>query len=103
MAEVINIVPHIKKREEDNLEKVKEELQIELERLNFDIEKELNRYVIFDTSGYYELSKEENNDMSKENAMKYLTIAFDIMTKLNEENAANDISNIITRLENNSY
>tara|TARA_B100000287_G_C20559960_1_gene752027 strand:+ start:248 stop:559 length:312 start_codon:yes stop_codon:yes gene_type:complete len=103
MAEVINIVPHIKKREEDNLEKIKEELEIELERLDFDMEKELNRYVIFDTSMYYNISKEENDDVSKKNAMKHLLTAFDMMVKLNEENAAIDIDNVITRLENNSY
>ena len=42
MAQVINLTEEINKRK---LEKVKAELEIELERLNFDMEKELNRYV----------------------------------------------------------
>ena len=103
MAEVIDIQTHLNKLNEDKLEKIKQALEIELKRLDYDIEKELNKYVIFDTSMYDNISKEENNIVSKENAIKHLLTAFDMMVKLNEELAAIDIDNVITRLENNSY
>ena len=103
MAEIIDLKKHLDNRDKDNLAKIKEELEIELQRLDYDIEKELNKYVIFDTSMYYELSKEENNNVSKDNAMKHLLTAFDMLVRLNKEQAAIDIENVITRLENNSY
>ena len=102
MAEIIDLTKHLDKRASDNLIKIKEELEIEIQRLDYDIEKELNKYVIFDTSMYYKLSKEENI-VSKDNAMKHLMIAFDVLIKLNEAQAAIEVDNVITRLENNSY
>ena len=85
-------------------EKVKAELEIELDRLNFDMEKELNKYVIFDTSSYYELEQEEKKEVvSHGNAIKLLLTAFDMLVKLNETEAAIEVENTITRLENNSY
>ncbi len=100
MAQVINLTEEINKRK---LEKVKAELEIELERLNFDMEKELNRYVIFDTSNYYELTQEKKEVVSHEKAIKLLLTAFDMLVKLNELDAAIEVENTITRLENNSY
>ena len=100
MAQVIDLQKAI---QEKKLQKVKEELNIELERLDYDMEKELNKYVIFNSSEYYELSKEDNVEALKQNAMKHLLTTFDILIKLNEVNAANEDENLITRLENNSY
>ena len=100
MAQVIDLQKAI---QEKKLQKVKEELNIELERLDYDMEKELNKYVIFNSSEYYELSKEDNVEALKQNAMKHLLTTFDILIKLNEVNAANEVENLITRLENNSY
>ena len=100
MAEIIDLQKII---QEKKLQKVKEELNIELERLDYNMEKELNKYVIFDTSVYYELSKEDDVEVSKQNVMKYLLTAFDILIKLNEVCAANEVENLMTRLENNSY
>ena len=100
MAQVIDITEEINKRK---LEKVKAQLEIELERLNFDMEKELNRYVIFDTSNYYELTQEKKEVVSHEKAIKLLLTAFDMLVKLNEPDAAIEVENTITRLENNSY
>ena len=100
MAQVIDITEAISKR---RLNKVKAELEVELERLDFDMEKELNRYVIFDTSGYYELAQEEKEVVSNERAVNLLLTAFDLLVKLNKTQAATELENIITRLENNSY
>ena len=100
MAQVIDITKEISKR---RLEKVKAELEIELERLDFDMEKELNRYVIFDTSGYYELVQEQKEVVSHDSVMKLLLTARDMLVELNEADAAIEVENTITRLENNSY
>ena len=67
------------------------------------MEKEINKYVIFDTSGYYELVQQEKEELSHENVTKILLTAFDMLVKLNEQEAAIEIENTITRLENNSY
>lgn len=101
MAEVIDLTAEINKR---RLEKVKSELEIELQRIDFDMEKELNRYVIFDTSNYYELLHEgKKEEVSYEKAMNLLLTAFDMLVKLNKQEAAIEVENTITRLENNSY
>ena len=100
MAQVINITEEINKR---RLQKVKSELKIELDRLDFDMEKEINKYVFFDTSNYYELVREEKEDVSHESAIKLLLTAFDILVELNELKASIEVENIITRLKNNSY
>ena len=100
MAQVIDITEAISKR---RLDKVKAELEVELERLDFDMEKELNRYVIFDTSGYYELAQEEKEVVSHDSVMKLLLTARDMLVELNEADAAIEVENTITRLENNSY
>ena len=104
MTEVIDITAEIKKRAKKSLEAVKEELQIELERLDYSIEKELNKYVIFDTSNYYELLHEGKKEVvSHEKAVKLLLTASDILVKLNNSEAAAEVENIITRLEYHSY
>jgi len=104
MSKVINITEEINKR---RLRKVKEELSIELDRLDFDIEKEINKYVFFDTSNYYKLIKEDENKKeveSYENVEKLLLTAFNMLVKLNNKSdAAIEVENIITRLKNNSY
>ena len=100
MAQVINITEEITKR---RLKKVKEDLEIELERPDFDMEKEINRYVIFDTASYYELAQEEKEVVTYEKAMNLLLTAFDMLVKLNKEEAAIEVENTITRLKNNSY
>ena len=101
MAQIIDITNEINKR---RLAKVKSELEIELQRLDFDMEKELNKYVIFDTSNYYELvHTDKKEEVSHEKAMKLLLTAFDMLVKLDEEQAAIEVENTITRLENNSY
>lgn len=100
MAQVINITEEISKR---RLAKVKAELEVELARLDYDMEKELNSYVIFDTSSYYELSQEEKEGASHETIMKLLLTARDMLVELNKGDAGVEVENIITRLENNSY
>ena len=100
MAQVINLTEEINRR---RLAKVKEELKIELERLDFDMEKEINKYVIFNTSSYYELSQEEKGVVSHEKAINLLLTAFDMLVELNESDAAIEVENTITRLKNNSY
>ena len=100
MAQVINLTEEINRR---RLAKVKEELKIELERLDFDMEKEINKYVIFNTSSYYELSQEEKEVVSHEKAINLLLTAFDMLVELNESDAAIEVENTITRLKNNSY
>ena len=68
------------------------------------MEKELNKYVIFDTSSYYEPIQEEKKEVvSHGNAIKLLLTAFDMLVKLNMTEAAIEVENTITRLENNSY
>ena len=104
MAEVIDIVAVLNKRAEKRLESIKEELDVELERLNTSIEKETNKYVLFDTSNYYKLSHEEEKEVvSHENAIKLLLTASDMLVKLNELEALIEVENTITRLKNNSY
>ena len=100
MAQIINITDEINKR---RLEKVKLELEAELQRIDFDLEKEINKYVIYDTSCYYEITKEEKGSASYEKALKLLLTAKDMLVELNEDTAAIEVENTITRLENNSY
>ena len=88
MAQVIDITEAISKR---RLDKVKAELEVELERLDYDMEKELNRYVIFDTSGYYELAQEEKEVVSHDSVMKLLLTARDMLVELNEADAAIEV------------
>ena len=84
------------------LENIKKELDVELDRLDYDMEKELNKYVIFNNTEYYELSKEEDT-VFDDDVVKTLLTALDMLVKLNKQNAVADIENIITRLKNNSY
>jgi len=99
MAEIINLQKVLEKRK---LEKVKKELDIELNRIDYDMEKELNKYVIPDISENYSLSKEDNK-ASESNVAIILLTALDMLVKLNKQHAVNDVENIITRLKNNSY
>ena len=104
MGNIIDIQRHIRKKEDEDLKKIKEDLNYELEIMAFDIDSELNKYVIFDTSQYYELSKENKKEvLSIATAMKHLLTAFDMLVRLNEQDAAVDVDNLITRLENHSY
>jgi|TARA_R110000823_G_C15951164_1_gene501784 hypothetical protein len=104
MADIIDLSQHINKRAEKELENVKAQLDIELELIGFDIEKELNKYVLFDTSNYYKLTNDNGKEIvTYEKAMKLLLTAFDMLVKLNKVQAAIEVENIITRLENNSY
>ena len=101
MAQIFNITEEINNR---RLAKVKKELEAELDRIDFDMEKELNRYVFFNTSNYYELLHEEQKEVaSHENTIKILLTAFDMLVKLNKTEAAIEVENTITRLKNNSY
>jgi len=101
MSKVINITEEINKR---RLKKVKSELSAELDRIDFDIDKEINKYVIFDTTNYYELLHTGKQEVvTYEKAMNLLLTAFDMLVKLNKEEAAIEVENTITRLENNSY
>jgi hypothetical protein len=101
MAQVINLTEEINRR---RLAKVKEELKIELERLDFDMEKEINKYVIFNNTDYYELSYIGEKEVeSHEKAVKLLLTAFEMLVKLDEKEAAIEVENTITRLKNNSY
>tara|TARA_B100000424_G_C22870766_1_gene463703 strand:+ start:282 stop:584 length:303 start_codon:yes stop_codon:yes gene_type:complete len=100
MAQVINITEEISKR---RMLKVKKELEEELERLNFDMEKEINRFVFFDTSNYYKLEQEKKEVVSHEESIRLLLTAFDMLVELNKSEAAIEVENIITRLKNNSY
>ena len=100
MAHVIDITSEINKR---RLKKVKSELSVELERLDFDMDKELNKYVLFDTSNYYELLPTgKKEDMSHEKVIELLLTAHDMLVELNEQEAAIEVENTITRLKTNS-
>jgi hypothetical protein len=99
MAEIIDLQKVLEKRK---LEKVKKELDNELNRIDYDMEKELSKYVIPDMSEYYSLSKEDNK-VSEANVTIILLTALDMLVKLNKQQAVNDVENIITRLKNNSY
>ena len=101
MAEIINIQEAIRKKQEASLNKVKEELDKTLEGLEYDMEEVLNKYVIPNNNEYYELSKD--SDMSAQNVSNILLTALDMLVKLNMKHAAEDVENVITRLQNNSY
>ena len=49
------------------------------------------------------LQEEKKEVVSHDKVMKLLLTAFDMLVKLNEEEAAIEVENTITRLENNSY
>jgi len=101
MTQVIDITEEINNR---RLAKVKKELEIELDRIGYDMEKDLNKFVFFNTSNYYELIQEDEKEVvSYENAIKSLLTAYDMLIKLNEKSAAIEVENTMTRLENNSY
>tara|TARA_R110000803_G_scaffold201344_1_gene266089 strand:- start:679 stop:978 length:300 start_codon:yes stop_codon:yes gene_type:complete len=99
MAEIIDLQKVLQKRK---LEKVKKALDNELNRIDYDMEEELNKYVIPDVSEYYKLSKEDET-LTSQNVINYLLTAYDMLVKLNKQQAVNDVENIITRLKNNSY
>jgi len=102
MAEIIDLQKVIQAKKQILLDDVKKELDIELDRIGYDMEKELNRYVIPDTSEYYKLSKEDDVGL-KHNVTTILLTALDMLVKLNEEQAVIEIENIVARLKNNSY
>ena len=102
MAEIINIQEAIRKKQEASLNKVKKELDKALKDLEeYDMEKELNRYVIPNNNEYYELSKD--SDISVQNVSNILLTALDMLVKLNMKHASADVENVIIRLKNNSY
>ena len=104
MAQVIDLTKELNLRAEKRLEKIKEELEIELQRLDFDMEKEINKYVIFDTSRYYELIEEKNQrEATYEEVVKLLLTASRKLLDLNQDEASMEIENVITRLKNQSY
>ena len=104
MAQVIDLTKELNKRAEKRLKKIKDELEIELERLDYNMEKELNKYVIFDTSMYYELIQDQNEDtITHEEAIRLLLTASRILAQLNQEEASIEVENVVTRLKNNSY
>ena len=104
MAEVIDLVALLNERSKKRLDHVKKELQIELDRLDTSVEKELDKFVLFDTSSYYKLLSEEQKEaVSYEETIKLLLTASDMLVKLNESEAAIEVENTITRLKNNSY
>lgn len=104
MAQVIDLTKELNKRAEKRLKKIKDELEIELERLDYNMEKELNKYVIFDTSRYYELIQDQNEDtVTHEEAIRLLLTASRILVQLNQEEASVEVENVVTRLKNNSY
>tara|TARA_R110001632_G_scaffold128263_2_gene242188 strand:- start:1057 stop:1356 length:300 start_codon:yes stop_codon:yes gene_type:complete len=99
MAEIIDLQKVLQKRK---LEKVKKALDNELNRIDYDMEKELNKYVIPDVSEYYNISKEDS-EVSEHNVTNILLTALDMLIELNKQQAVSDVENIITRLKNNSY
>ena len=99
MAEIIDLQKVLQKRK---LEKVKKALDNELNRIDYDMEEELNKYVIPDVSEYYKLSKEDET-LTSQNVINYLLTALDMLIELNKQQAVSDVENIITRLKNNSY
>jgi len=101
MAEIINIQEAIRKKQETRLTLLKQELDETLNDIEYDMEKEINRYVIPNNNEYYKLSKD--SDMPEQNVLNVLLTALDMLVKLNMKHAAADVENVITRLQNNSY
>jgi len=101
MAEIINIQEAIRKKQETRLTLLKQELDEALNDIEYDMEKEINRYVIPNNNEYYKLSKD--SDMPEQNVLNVLLTALDMLVKLNMKHAAADVENVITRLQNNSY
>jgi len=102
MTEIIDLQKILQEKQKIRLENIKKALDVELDRLDYDMEKELNKYVIFNNTEYYDISKEENI-VFEDDVVKTLLTALDMLVKLNKQNAVADIENIITRLKNNSY
>ena len=96
MTEIIDLQKVLQEKQKIRLENIKKALDVELDRLDYDMEKELNKYVIYD------ISKEEDV-VFDDDVVKTLLTALDMLVKLNKQNAVADIENIITRLKNNSY
>ena len=102
MTEIIDLQKILQEKQKIRLENIKKALDVELDRLDYDMEKELNKYVIFNNTEYYDISKEENI-VFEDDVVKTLLTALDMLVKLNKQNAVADIENIITRLKNNSF
>jgi|TARA_R110000823_G_scaffold302145_2_gene423296 hypothetical protein len=102
MTEIIDLQKVLQEKQKIRLENIKKALDVELDRLDYDMEKELNKYVIFNNTEYYDISKEEDV-VFDDDVVKTLLTALDMLVKLNKQNAVADIENIITRLKNNSY
>jgi hypothetical protein len=102
MTEIIDLQKVLQEKQKVRLENIKKALDVELDRIDYDMEKELNKYVIFNNTEYYNISKEENI-VFDDDVVKTLLTALDMLVKLNKQNAVADIENIIARLKNNSY
>tara|TARA_R110001583_G_scaffold110428_3_gene259342 strand:+ start:393 stop:701 length:309 start_codon:yes stop_codon:yes gene_type:complete len=102
MTEIIDLQKVLQEKQKIRLANIKKALDVELDRLDYDMEKELNKYVIFNNTEYYDISKEEDV-VFDDDVVKTLLTALDMLVKLNKQNAVADIENIITRLKNNSY
>ena len=102
MTEIIDLQKVLQEKQKIRLENIKKALDVELDRLDYDMEKEINRYVIFNNTEYYDISKKENI-VFEDDVVKTLLTALDMLVKLNKQNAVADIENIIARLKNNSY
>jgi hypothetical protein len=102
MADIIDIQDAIRKKQETRLTLLKKELDETLNDIEYDMEKEINRYVIPNNNEYYKLSKDDNN-ISEQSVLNIMLTALDMLVKLNMKHAALDVENVITRLKNNSY
>ena len=101
MAEIIDFKKHLKRKQEEELEEVKNQLEIELQKLDYSMTDELNKFVIFDTSNLG-LPPYTQTDKKKDVVFLLRTV-YNILVDLDEQHASIEIDNIITRLENNSY
>lgn len=102
MADIIDFQKARQAKQQERLNKIKKDLALELAGLDYDMEKELTRYVIPSNSEYYKLSKEDDVN-ERDEVTTILLTALEILLKLNMHHAANDVENIVTRLKNNSY
>ncbi len=92
-----NIINLNEYRDDMHIQKIKDDLCIEIQKLEDAGVDMRQKYVIFDTSDVAQ------HEVTKEDIVANLHFCATVLTSLGEELAVNDVNNIIARLKNNYY
>lgn len=101
MSDDDKVIDLVKVLEQRKMEKVKKELDATIYDLDIDIEKILSSFVFFNVSDYNDNSYTEIDE--KQMVINNLTFSVASLDLLGLHAAAEEIQNVINKLNNNSY